>query len=331
MTGKPFKFRYVNELAGGMVLLTVALLAAGLVLVVRSQRWFEDTLIVRTVLPRDGSAGLKRGAEVQIFETPVGLVREIEVSDDGRMEAELTVREDFARFVRADSEVIIKKRYQVAGDAYCEITFGDGPPAEDGAVLPSRRDTELTEMARDIVEQVRAEIVPALETLRDAVEEYRLVAKGLNDPDGALQQFLAHLNNIATELEEGEGTAGRLLRDEYVADQVEGILEEINRSLEHLSGIMNDVRQASHLLPEIASTAGSELKDVSGLTLETRNTLRETREMIEGLKRHWLLRKYMEEDPLGEKLPLDAADRPPTAIGPATPAPEAPDSGREAP
>ena len=47
----PFKFRYVNEIAGFFVLVVVLLFAAGIVLAGRAQGWFEKEHSVSFFLP----------------------------------------------------------------------------------------------------------------------------------------------------------------------------------------------------------------------------------------------------------------------------------------
>jgi hypothetical protein len=53
------------------------------------------------------------------------------------------------------------------------------------------------------------------------------------------------------------------------------------------------LRQASTHLPAIGGALGTEAKDLSGLILQTQQTLHEIERLVAGLQRHWLIRKYI--------------------------------------
>ena len=72
-----------------------------------------------------------------------------------------------------------------------------------------------------------------------------------------------------------------------MARQISDAMAEVRR-------ILADVRQTTVQLPAMARTAGGEVQDASGLVLQTQSAIREAEKLIEGIQRHWLLRKYME-------------------------------------
>ncbi len=284
---KPFKFRYVNEIAGGFVIAVIALVIGSIVVAGHAQRWFESVHRLTVSFPPEGSMGLQKGAEVQILGTTVGSVEEISVADDGSMAGRITVRGKFIRFVRADSQVIVKKKFAVAGDAYIEITKGTGPELPDNATLICLKDTEIMETIQDVVRQVREATVPAIEQVRKAIEEYTNLAKDLRDPEGNLQQLMAHLNEISRGLEKGEGTAGQLLRDPALANELHEITGKVNDSLAEVRKILGDVEQSTDVLKD-------EVKDLPGMVLQTREALRESEKLIVAVQKSWLLRKYVD-------------------------------------
>lgn len=296
---KPFKFRYVNELVGIFMLLVLAALLAGVLLAGRAQGWFEKKHYLHIQLPIEGSAGLNRGAEVQVLETVVGAVERIDVSEEGLMEARLMIRGDFIRFVRSDSRAIIKRKFAVAGDAYIEITVGRGAELADGAFLPSERDTEIIEMATQLVEQLEGALLPILEDVATIVRETAGLLTELRAPEGPVQSLLARLDRISAEIEKGQGVAGRLVADDATAEELDEMLRRINDILAETQAIVRDVGAVTGQLP--AATA------------QTRELMNETTTLLDGLQRHWLLRRYMtpaadeRDDPLPQPpLPVGA-------------------------
>ncbi|MFH0952711.1 MAG: MlaD family protein [Verrucomicrobiota bacterium] len=285
---KPFKFRYVNEIAGGFVLLILVLLIVGVVLAGHAQRWFEPVHRLGLAFPPEGSLDLQKGSEVRILGAQVGTVDAITVAEDGTMAGRITIRGNFLRFVRTDSQALVKKKFALAGDAYLEITKGTGEQVSEGAVLACRKDTELVETIQQVVNQVREATLPAIEQARKAVEEYTNLASDLRNPEGNLQQLIGHLNQIALGLEKGEGTAGQLLRDPALANELKDITGKINDSLTEVKKILDDVEQTTGLVR-------GEVEDLPGTMLQTRETMYEAEKLIAAIQKHWLLRGYVEQ------------------------------------
>lgn len=297
---KPFKFRYVNEIVGGFVLLTVALLVTGVILAGHYQEWFTPVHTVRIRFPAEGSLGLRKGSEVEILGTSVGQVERIHILDDDSMAGELRIKGDFFRFVRQDSKFKVSKRYQVAGESFLEIKRGTNQPPTDETVFLVEKDTEIIEIAQQLLNQVREATIPLLGQVRLTAEEYGALASDLRSPDGPLMKLLGNLEKMSDGLNKGEGTAGRLLRDPSTMDEVNRILREVTASIEQVQkvvtqvqGVMTDVKNTTTQLPPMAARIGRETEDLPGMMLQTQETLRQAERLIEGIQKHWLLNKYI--------------------------------------
>ena len=68
------------------------------------------------------------------------------------------------------------------------------------------------------------------------------------------------------------------------------------------------VTGASTNLPAISDVLGQEAKDLPGLVLQTQTSMRELERLIEGMQRHWLLRKYVNRT--NPPRPLPASEEP---------------------
>jgi phospholipid/cholesterol/gamma-HCH transport system substrate-binding protein len=287
---KPFKFRYVNEIVGTFVLLIVALLVAGIILAGHAQDWFTTVRDYNVDFPIEGSLGIQKGAPVEILGATVGKVESIEVEEDGRIYGVISVKGDFIRFVRTDSKALIKKRFGVAGEAFIQITEGKGEPFSPEFNLECIKDTEITDIAEEILKQIRESTIPAIEKIQQAVDEYTRLAADLRNPEGPLLKLLANLEQITAGLQKGEGSAGKILRDPAMANDLKGILDKINASLDEVKLIVEDVRGTTTQLPPMAAKVGCEMDDLPGLVLQTQETLREAERLIEGIQKNWLLR-----------------------------------------
>ncbi len=309
---KPFKFRYVNEIVGTFVLMAAGLLVAGIYVAGHAQGWFEDKLLlVARFQTEEGTFGLQEGAEIRILGTLAGRVGEITPAEGGGMQTTLIIKERFNRFVRQDSVAKVKKKFAVAGDSFIEITLGDPrlPVMGDGDEIRCEQDVEIIEAARKMLEDVRAEVLPVLEEVRE---------------------ILQNVNDITAEALQGSGTVAKFLRDPELANHLAGVMrhvedtssrfpevaDETKRILDQVEATAHSVRLSAAQFPAIATQASDILGDirqvtgaltgqvagVQGVLLQTQQTLREAENMLRAVQRHWLLRRYAVEGETSELL-----------------------------
>ena len=335
-----FKFRYVNQLIGTLVILVVILAVISVFITARSQKWFEKNYNLRVLLPESGSHGLRNGSEVLLLGAIAGQVREITINKDDRMEAHLSIRADFFRFVRDDSVGVIRTKFGlVAQDVYLEITRGNGAllPQKD-AVIPCR-------IEKGIITTIENSLTRLENVTLPAIEEYRKLAIDLRDPNGPLQLVLVRLNRISENLETGEGIAAKLLTDKSLASNIERTLTGLNSTLNELTVVLKDARNTSGkiasvadnvseqlaAMPRIASLTESvlhetevvlqdihktmnqfpgimgrlegEMQALPGLIMQTEETLRQIEKLVIGMQKHWLLREYVEQQAPVTRIP----------------------------
>lgn len=306
-----FRFRYANEIAGGFVLLGIALLIVGIYTAGHAQGWFQKKLILHVRFDADkGTYGLQEGAEVRILGTLAGRVGEIHPSPDGGMETTLILQGKFSKFVRKDSVAKVSKKFEVAGDAFINITLGSRayPLAESDDYIQCEQDVELIQAAKKMVDDFRRAAVPML-------DEFSMI--------------LSNVSSVTRQIERKEGTAGRLIGDPEWANQVDGIVRDVRQTAAQLplmaariDGVMTNVQALAASLkdtagqfPIIAGDAAGAVRDVHGITggltgqvanvqavlLQAESMLRETQILVEGIQKHWLIRSYIPE---GEPTPL---------------------------
>ncbi|HZL44480.1 MAG TPA: MlaD family protein [Verrucomicrobiae bacterium] len=304
-----FKLRRVNEITGTFVLVIVAVLVAAVVWMGHSQRWFRSRVTLQIVLPEAGAAGIRQGSEVYFLGTLVGSVSDVIVDTTGRMEAETNIRRDFFRFVRADSSAVVKKKFGVAGDAFFEITRGEGPPlSEDGASIVCN-------------EQFQSPLETAVDEIR---REALLVLKKTSAGLDTWTQLGADMENVAAGIQAGKGTVGKLITDTALVDEAQNILARASETMAHLQSVVTNLNVASARLPAISGAVADEAKDLPGLVHQTQISMRELERLIEALQKNWLVRKYVNKTNPPPAVPLTAI--PARETKPASRSPKASDA-----
>ena len=321
------KSRRVNETTGTFVLVVVALLIAAAVWTGRSQRWFRSNVALRIVFPEAGAAGIRQGSEVYFLGTRVGAVSDVVADEKGRMEAQAKIRYDYFRFVREDSFAVVKKKFGVAGDSFFEITRGEGSPLpeKNASIVCNEQFQSALEAA---VEEVRTEAMLVLKKVNGGLDTWSTLGTNLIATRGRLDQLVGRVDSIATDVQAGKGTVGKLLADSASADELQALLVNANRSVEELQVTLKNLqttsgnlRLASTNLPAISEALGNEAKALPGLVLQTQTSMREVERLVEAMQRHWLVRKYVNhtnpppahplaETAVTEKLPVKVLQSP---------------------
>jgi ABC-type transporter Mla subunit MlaD len=302
---RTFQQRHANQIVGIFVLLTLGVLVAAVALGPHTQRWLTPARRFTIRLPREGSLGLRKGADVLILGSVVGSVDDISVNDDAQMEAEVSIRGNFGRFVRADSKAFIRKPLGI-GDASIEITRGTGaalPPS--GGSIQSFADEAPTQMLEDTLEEIRSQAVPALKELRQAVQEYTALAADLRAQQPGLSQAIGRVNRIAGQIDEGNGVAGELVSDPRLAQQARDSLTKLNAVLDDTREVAADLHRFAADLPKLQSPAQRSLDQLPALMAQIDETFRQMQRLTEALQRNWMVRGDMAPTPTQQTIRPD--------------------------
>lgn len=282
---KPFKFRFANELAGGLILLALLIIVLSMATSGQVRELFTRRTTITLNLPKEGSMGLKEGADVVVLGTPVGRVTQIDILDDGRMTATLTVRSDFVKFISADSRAVIRKA-QLIGDTYVEIPREPGRPLPAiDPTLETSQNLATTELAETLLNDLRNEAIPAIQKLRSAAEEFTSLARDLQTPDGDLKQAISRMNRIAEKAESGEGLIARLVNDRDLADQIARSGPKVNEALDETNNMLKNLNKTSAALPEMAATANEQLKLMPAILKQMEQTLAEVQAVLKDVQK----------------------------------------------
>ena len=298
---KRFKFRHVNEINGILVLSVLGLVLAGVIFSGHSQRWFSSKYAFDILLPEEGASGLRTGADVFILGVSAGLVDDISVGDDGRMRARVKIRRDFARFVRTDSTASIKKVFDVAGDSYIEITRGAH------AALPDHHPEIACQAAEDsfgrmenMLADLHSALMPVVKKADVGLDEWTQLGADLRKNGEQLHELLTQFQGLVAEVEQGKGTAGKLLTDTSLADDAQKLLTRANETMSELQDVVTNLNAAvknvqtgTTRLPEITDAMANEAKDLPGLVLQTQVSMRELERLIEAMQRSWFVRGHV--------------------------------------
>jgi len=220
------------------------------------------------------------------------------------MNARVKIGRDFERFVRSDSTATLKKAFGVAGDSFMEITRGTNAPLPAyGATIVCLATEELPARIERMLEELRAELVPVVKKAGVTFDEWTKLGTDLQKTDEQLHQLVTRLDGLATGVEQGKGTAGKLLTDTALTDEAQKLLARANEAMGEFQGVVTNlsaavknVQNGTTRLPEITAALANEAKDLPGLVQQTQTSMRELERLVEAVQRHWLLRQIRQQN-----------------------------------
>ncbi len=244
-------------------------------------RFFDSGIPIKA---RFNSAGdLKVGDPVKLAGVDVGRVQTIRIAD-GKVEVSMTVEP--AAGVRTDSKASIKFSGMM-GQNFMAIDFGNpaSPVASTGALLESREQPDL------------AAIMSKLESAADGMQNMTNSFSGedftkllgpmtdmIKDNQPRIASILSNLDSVTTGINKGEGTLGRLLKQDTLYVQTLQAVTNLIASTEDLKLTLSTTRQMMADMNSGKGTIGRLLVDDS-LFRETTNMITNLREVAEKLNR----------------------------------------------
>lgn len=234
--------RWAQLKVGILALAGVSLLAATIFLISGSGAfWVGKTRLV-TYTPDAG--GLKTGAVVRLAGVDVGNVRGVAHSGrparDEAVQVLMDVRSDFLPSIRSDSEVFIAAE-GLLGQRYINISMGTpaGTPLQDGGMVPFHATPEFSELvggSADLLNNVNV-LIKRLDAVVSSIDEGEGTVGKLLKDDQLYQRLngaLASAEGIIADVNAGKGTLGMMVKDEQFYRNVNEAVVKLTRVADRL-------------------------------------------------------------------------------------------------
>jgi len=180
---------------GAFIVVTMAILAAGVFVIGSKEYLFRSTYTLRAQF--DNVAGLASGADVQVGGVHSGTVHSIELPH--KPGEQVTVLMDLDKstheIIKHDSVASIETAGML-GNQFVAISFGSAGQADvqDGEIIQSEPPLEMAELFK--------KTSGILDTSQEAIKNATLAT--------------AHLNSVTAKIDSGQGTVGALVNDKQL-------------------------------------------------------------------------------------------------------------------
>jgi len=271
---------WASEAVGALVLAAIGLFFIAALQGGVLRQWFSPTEKLRIVLPEQGLFGLAAGAPVEVLGTKAGEVKRIVIDPGQSFYAEADIDDAMRTFIRRDSRAFIRKQFGIAGAAYLEISRGQGEPLDwDFAVITAEVDRAPTENVGQLVEDLRAKVLPIIDQTNRAVTALADLAEQLRAPDGKLNQLLASTDQIVGNIARGDGVVGRLLTDDRLVGELQSTVATARQGVEGLRPVVENLQRAAGNLAQLTSSVARDSQAVPRLVADANATVASLRQI----------------------------------------------------
>ena len=194
-------------------------------------------------------AGLSKGAKVQVAGMNAGQILDIGIpnSPSSHFRVKLQIDESLHGLVRTDSVATIGTE-GVVGDTFVLIRPGsaNAPAAPSGSMLLSKEPTEIA----DLIDRGKGVLSDVDDTVRNANGLLASVGGNLNSTLNGVKTTVSNVNDVVVGLKEGRGSAGMLLSDQSLADQIRQTVTNAQQTTANLDQASS---QADQLISDVES------------------------------------------------------------------------------
>ncbi|MDR2456046.1 MAG: MlaD family protein [Deltaproteobacteria bacterium] len=316
----------INEKLAGLFLLgTFGLIVAAMVLVGLGSDWFRSYTDY-FALYREGY-GLLPGVKVKFLRTDIGRISRLEITPNDRVKVHLTVQSEFASRIKGDGQANVKSPTFI-GSYYIEIVPGgsESLPIPPGGQIPSEEPKTID----DILLALRLE--EKLAQFEDIMQNIESLTGQLQDPQGPILGTMDNVKRITGQVAAGEGSLGGLVSRDDAYKEILAALTElrgVSENLNSMAGALNkDIPVITAKIDQILAQMDVILVQIEGgsrsvpdLAREAREGVRDVNQILDSVKRNFLIRGNLTPDALPDSLDSPARDRAaPPPRGPAIPA-----------
>ena len=295
---------------GVFVLSGLLLFAVGLFMIGDRQMAFAKKFTIYTRFTK--ITGLQPGAIVRVSGAKAGAVKEIlppgRPSDKFKVKLEIT--EDLHQIVRNDSIASIETEGLVGG-TFLAIAGGSdqSPPAPAESIIPSREPFEIADLLQqmnstttkvnDTIDLLQDDLQRAIMSIADTAQNANRLIVDVSDDvktmASAGSRISADAAAIADGIRKGEGTLGKLVKDDELYRHVTSIAKKAEEIATDAKQVVEQARKA---IAELQAKDGP----VQGMAANLKQTLDDARsamngfaENMEALKHNFLVRGFFNQ------------------------------------
>lgn len=297
-----FKFKYTDKIVGIFFFIAVGLIVAMLAVIIVNQKIFVKKHYFKTRFEDGGD--LKVDQDIYFKGFKIGKVKKISLNEQNKVDVDLFIYEQYLSRVKKDS-VFSKVSNPITGGKIIliqnEISFS---VEKEGSFIPSLESFEgQTLLKMGAIKKESDKISGIINTVDSVLLTVDDLLKSINDDNNASKNSIARIlvnaadtmektkeqlekvsvilgnfENLSYQMREPDGMIKKL-----IDPQGDFMFNSIQKSLNSLSIMMDELSQFSGFI-------NGQSRQIESLLIESKNTMKEAQEVIEGIKNNPLIK-----------------------------------------
>lgn len=303
---------------GLLLALTVLLAGAFVLYTLYARGVFQATQALYLTAPE--AEGVNVGMSMTFSGFPIGQVKRLDLTEDGKVRIEMAIAEKDAKWLRTSSQFTLEKSLIGGAKIKAFTAIPSDPPLEGGATRAlltgdvTQEIPVLVEQAKAILANVAAMTGPdssISESLGNVATvtgrmtgEYGVLEGVLGGPDKARQvvaaldkanSLLANLNGVSLKVDgilaktdsQVFGPQGVMDQTRQSVAKVNDILGDVRDSLKKADAILANAQTASADVARITGNVSAATTDMAQLRVEIDDSVRKVNHLINEINRKW--------------------------------------------
>ena len=247
-TKESFVRRHRSFFVGLFVLIPLAIIAVLIPYKLMKSEWLQKR--VSLYVKYDQNPGLAKGNSVNISGMPIGRVHKVELVKVGTIAVTFKIEERYLKYVKKDTKAMLNQKNFPVGDWEIQLTGGTegAAPADTGDTLAAVYSLQIEKLAAQ--------------------------ATGM----------LGDVDTIIDRLATGRGSMGRLLTEDSLLIQVQGILRNVNTITVQAMRMMKQADTLLVFMNKLGATGVTMADTVATIMTAVRKSLGDATVVMENVK-----------------------------------------------
>lgn len=285
----------------------------------------------RVYFTSESGSGFVQGMPVKLSGFKIGRVKKIELTEDARVKVIAEINKKYERWLREGSRARLSKEGFI-GESVIEFTIGNpkGRVIQEGDMIPYEKTggiDELVSQAKPVLNEVKeiihyandphGDLKVTIGNLRELTAELKETGRGLNaavrDADGVIRKAGAIVSNIndkgsplmdsaAKTMKNLEGFSSRI---DPLMYKMENITDRAESALGRLPSAAEKIEKAASNAADLTEALSKETPRIKTILKDAQETLKDSREIVRGVRQSWPVRLMIPPARKPELVPLD--------------------------
>jgi phospholipid/cholesterol/gamma-HCH transport system substrate-binding protein len=295
-----------EKIAGFILLCCFTFLLTVMIIVGVGRDWFQSYNDYFVLYHE--AYGILPGVKVKFLQIDIGRVMSLQITNTNNVLMRIIIQSEYAPRIKGDSVANIKSPTLI-GKEYIEIIPGSSAskPVPNGGQISAQDPTTVDEIVATL--QLRDKLAQ----FEEIMDNLSSLTYQLQDSNGPILGTMGNLQRLTEQVSTGQGLVGQLFTKDDTYNEILALLKELRGVSESLNAtaatISNDLPNLTGKIDKILRQVESGTSSFPEVARGAREGLRDVNQVLDSVKKNFLIRGNLSPDVPPDTLTIPARDR----------------------